>query len=319
MSNPATTCRHVVGCDVGKDSIVAFDSRTRRIREIANRPAALAAFVSTLPDDCLVVCEATGGWEAALLATTVRAGVAAHRADARKVKAFIRSLGRLAKTDRIDAEGLARYGVERADRLAPWQPADPALLELQTMVRLRRDLVAQRAAHRQRLSAPAGAAMRRHLDPLLAQLDTAIDRLDTAIAGLVDGIDSLRLRVGTIAAIEGCGPVVATSLVALMPELGTLDRKACAALAATAPHPVQSGKADRYRHVRGGRYEVRPVLFMAALSACRYNPQLRAFYERLVANGKKKIVALNAVMRKLITIINARIRDALFAHENQLS
>ncbi|MEK9660217.1 MAG: IS110 family transposase, partial [Alphaproteobacteria bacterium] len=303
-----TTSVHVIGCDVGKNSIVTFDSRTGQPRQIDNRPTAIATFIAGLPDDCLVVCEATGGWEAGLLAATVDAGIDAHRADARKVKAFIRSLGRLAKTDRIDAEGLARYGQERADRLALWQPADPALLELQAMVRLRRDLVAQRAAHRQRLTAPAVAAVRHHLDPLLDQLDRSIARLDAAIAELADGIESLRIRVDTIAAIKGCGPVVATSLVALMPELGALDRKACAALAGTAPHPYQSGIRDGYRRVRGGRYEVRPILFIAALSACRYNPQLRAFYERLVANGKKKIVALNAVMRKLITIINARIR-----------
>jgi transposase len=309
----------VIGCDVGKNSIVTFDSRSGQIREIANRPAAIATFMAGLPDDCLVVCEATGGWEAALLAASVQAGIAAHRADARKVKAFIRSLGRIAKTDRIDAEGLARYGQERGDRLVRWQPADPALLDLQSMVRLRREMVAERAAHKQRLTAPASAAIRAYLDPLLRQLDASIAALDDAIAALVARIDSLRLRVDTITAIEGCGLVVATSLVALMPELGTLDRKACAALAATAPHPHQSGMRDGYRKVRGGRYEVRPVLFIAALSACRYNPQLRAFYERLVANGKKKIVAVNAVMRKLIVIINARIRDALFAHNQQLS
>jgi len=309
----------VIGCDVGKNSIVTFDSRSGRIREIANRPDAIATFVAELPDDCLVVCEATGGWEAALLAASVEAGIAAHRADARKVKAFIRSLGRIAKTDRIDAEGLARYGQERGDRLVRWQPADPALLDLQSMVRLRRDLVAQRAAHKQRLTAPAGAAIHVHLDPLLRQFDCSIAELDDAIAALVARIDSLRLRVDTITAIKGCGPVVAACLVALMPELGTLDRKACAALAATAPHPHQSGMRDGYRRVRGGRYEVRPILFIAALSACRYDPQLRDFYKRLVDNGKKKIVAVNAVMRKLIVIINARIRDALFAQNQQLS
>lgn len=314
-----TTSIHVIGCDVGKNSIVTFDSRTRRCREIANRQAAIATFVADLPDDCLVVCEATGGWETALLDATVQAGIAAHRADARKVKAFIRSLGRIAKTDRIDAEGLARYGEERGDRLVRWQPTDPALLELQMMVRLRRDLVAQRAAHKQRLKAPAGTAIQPHLNPLLDQLDLSIDRLDTAIANLVEDINSLRLRVDTIAAIEGCGPVVAASMVALMPELGTLDRKACAALATTAPHPHQSGMRDGYRRVRGGRREIRPILFIAALSASRYNPQLRAFYKRLIAAGKKKIVAINAVMRKLVTIINARIRDALFANAQQLS
>jgi transposase len=314
-----TASHRVIGCDVGKSTIVAYDSLTRRVREIANRPPALAGFVATLPTDCLLVCEATGGWERALLEATLAAGIAAHRADARKVKAFIRSFGRLAKTDRIDAEGLARYGQERADRLALWQPPDPALQALQALVRLRRDLVAERTAYKQRLKAPGGDAIRGHLVPLVDQLDRSIARLDADIANLTRQADELRIRIDAAATLEGCGVVTSVSLVALMPELGTLDRKACAALAGLAPHPRQSGNKDHYRHIRGGRTEIRPILFMAALSACRHNPHLKAFYERLVANGKKKIVALTAVMRKLITIINARIRDALLAHALQLS
>lgn len=314
-----TTSLHVIGCDVGKDTIVVHDSRSGRTREIDNRPAALAALVARLTPDCLLVCEATGGWENALLEAALRAGIPAHRADARKVKAFIRSLGRLAKTDRIDAEGLARYGQERADRLSRWQPTDPALLALQALVRLRRDMVVQRAACRQRLKAPGGAAIRDHVGPLVEQLDRSIAGLDDEIASLTGQTDSLRIRVETIAGIEGCGTVVATTLAALMPELGALDRKTSAALAGVAPHPYQSGKRDGYRRVRGGRVELRPVLFMAALSACRHNPTLKAFYKRLLDNGKKKIVALTAVMRKLITIINARIRDALAQHAAQLS
>lgn len=314
-----TTSRHVIGCDVGKNSIVAYDSLTRRTCEVANRPPALAGFTASLPADCLLVCEATGGWESALLEASLAAGIAAHRADARKVKAFIRSFGQLAKTDRIDAQGLARYGQERGDRLTLWQPPDPALRELQALVRLRRDLVAGRTAHKQRLKAPGGAAVRHHLEPLIGQLDHAIARLDADIASLTGWVDELRLRIDAAASVEGCGVVTTVSLVALMPELGTLDRKACAALAGLAPHPRQSGSKDHYRHVRGGRSEIRPILFMAALSACRHNPHLRAFYERLLDNGKKKIVALTAVMRKLITIINARIRDALLAQPLQLS
>ncbi|MDT0635838.1 transposase [Spectribacter hydrogenoxidans] len=266
------TSPRVFGCDVGQDTLVVFDSQTGQHTELANQPAALAAFVTTLGPDSLVVCEATGGHEAALLAATVEAGVPAHRADARKVKAFIRSLGRLAKTDRIDAQGLARYGRERADQLVRWQPPDADRQALQSLVRLRRELVAQRTAHQQRLKAPA-----------------------------------LRQRYDIIQAIPGCGPVAATALVALLPELGQANRRGIAALA---PHPRQSGKTNGYRRVRGGRPEVRQALFMVALAASRHHPTLQAFYNRLVANGKKKIVAITAVMRKLITIINARIRDA---------
>jgi transposase len=314
-----TTSLHVIGCDVGKDSIVAFDNRSDKIHEIANRSEDLAAFVAQLPGECLLVCEATGGWETALLDAALAAGIPAHRADARKVKAFIRSLGRLAKTDRIDAQGLARYGQERADRLERWRAPDPDLQTLQALVRLRRDLVADRTAARQRLKAPGGPAIRGYLEPLIEQFGGLIAQLDAQIAALTGQVEALRIRVDTVAAIEGCGAVVSTTLVALLPELGAIDRKAIAALAGVAPHPRQSGRKDGYRHVRGGRQEVRPVLFMAALCASRHNPTLKAFYQRLVANGKKKIVAITAVMRKLITIINARIRDALREHALQLS
>ncbi len=319
MAPSTITCRPVIGCDVGKDNIATFDSRTGKAREVPNSPSALADFLASLPHDSLLVCEATGGWEMALLEAASTAGITAHRADARKVKAFIRSLGRLAKTDRIDACGLARYGQERADRIEPWQAPEPALQELQGLVRLRRELVDHRKALRQRLKAPTAGACQRHLDPLIAQYNRSIDELDAEIAALSQTNEDLRQRTGIIAAIEGCGPVAATSLVALLPELGSVDRKAIAALAGVAPHPRQSGKKDRYRPVRGGRAEVRPYLFMAALSASRYNPQLASFYNRLIANGKKKLVALTAVMRKLITIINARIRDLRLTKQPILS
>lgn len=304
------TSPRVFGCDVGQDTLVVFDSQTGQYTELANQPAALAAFVTTLGPDSLVVCEATGGHEAALLAATVEAGVPAHRADARKVKAFIRSLGRLAKTDRIDAQGLARYGRERADQLVRWQPPDADRQALQSLVRLRRELVAQRTAHQQRLKAPGGQRLRPRLAPLVAQLDQTIAQIEADMQAVIEQTPALRQRHDIIQAIPGCGPVAATALVALLPELGQANRRGIAALAGLAPHPRQSGKTDGYRRVRGGRPEVRQALFMVALAASRHHPTLQAFYNRLVANGKKKIVAITAVMRKLVTIINARIRDA---------
>lgn len=314
-----TTPPHVYGCDVGKDSIVVFDSRTGKVVELANHSSTLADFVTGLPAGSRLVCEATGGWETALLDAALAACVTAHRADARKVKAFIRSLGRLAKTDRIDAQGLARYGQERWDRLTPWTAPDPDLRSLQALVRLRRDLVDQRTGCKQRLKAPGGDTLRKYLLPLVEHLDRDIERIETDIRSLVDQNPSLRLKVAIADDVKGIDIVSAAALIALVPEIGSVSRKAVAALAGTAPHPIQSGKSDRYRPVRGGRPEARRALFMAALCASRYDPQLRTFYRRLLDNGKKKIVAITAVMRKLVTIINARIRDALIAQAEQLS
>ncbi len=143
-----------IGCDVGKAGIVVFDSRDGRIRTIPNQPDDLAAFATGLDHTCLAVCEATGGHEAALLSALMQAGRAAHRADARKVKAFIRSFGTLGKTDAIDARALARSGQERHPRLARWQPPNQERDRLQTLVLTRRDLVDQRVACKNRLSSP---------------------------------------------------------------------------------------------------------------------------------------------------------------------
>ena len=146
----------VIGCDVGKNTVVVCDSRTGHTTELANRPETLTAFLADLPRTCLVVCEATGGYETALLLAAAELGMPAHRADARRVKAFIRSLGRIAKTDRIDAHGLARYGQDRHADLPRWRPADTGRDDLRTLVRLRTQLVKQRAALTNQIKA-AGA------------------------------------------------------------------------------------------------------------------------------------------------------------------
>lgn len=297
-----------IGCDIGKDTIVIFDNQSGRTRSLPNEPEALAAFAATLDPQCLAICEATGGYEAALLDALLRAGCPVHRADARKVKAFIRSLGTLGKSDAIDARGLARYGYERHDRLALWQPRDEARAELSTLVTTRRDLIKQRVACANRLGAPGARPVAARLQHLLDVLDAQISGLEADIAALIRANEPLARRLDILCTIPGIGATTATMLIALMPELGTLDRRAAAALAGLAPHPRQSGKIDGYRRTRGGRSEIKPILFMAAMSARRHNKTLKPFYERLIANGKKPLVALTALMRKLVVIANARLQ-----------
>ena len=310
MIRPAKTSTIILGCDVGKDEIAIFNSSSGRHRTVANCPRALKAFADNLPDGVFAVCEATGGYEKPLLAALTRAGVNVHRADARKVKAFIRSLGRLAKTDAIDAEGLARYGQERQGVLALWAPAPAHLETLQTLVRLRTQLVKEHTAWRNQASAPGAAPVKAHLTAMIKACETRLEAVEADIDRLIQDHEDLKTRVEIIQQIKGCGPTTARALTALMPELGSLGRKRAASLAGLAPHPHQSGKRDGYRRTRGGRPEVKRALFMAAMAATRYNEDLKAFYLRLVNGGKKKLVAITAVMRKLITIINARIRDA---------
>lgn len=302
-----------IGCDVGKSSIVVFDSRTRQTKTVANQAGALASFAATLDPSCLAICEVTGGYEAALLAALLDAGCPVHRADARKVKAFIRSFGTLGKTDAIDARALARYGQERHAGLDRWEAPDDQRDRLQALVLTRRDLVAQRVAFRNRMAAPGAEAVEPYLKAMLTCLEAQIAAIEADAKALVEGCKPLSDAAGIVSSLKGIGFVTAISLIALMPELGSLDRRQAAALAGLAPHPRQSGATDGYRRTRGGRPEVRKVLFMAALTAARRHPDLSAFYQRLIKAGKKPIVAITAVMRKLVVICNAKLRQTATA------
>ncbi len=304
---------HFVGCDVGKTSIVVFDSRTGQTVTVPNRPADLARFAAKLDGTCLAICEATGGYEDALLRALLQAGRAAHRADARKVKAFIRSFGILGKTDAIDARALATYGRERYAKLARWQAPDPQRERLQALVLTRRDLIVDQQAYKNRLEAPGAAAVKRQLGKLLASFDQQIADITREITALIRAHKTLAEAEKAIRGIVGIGPTTAAALLALLPELGTLNRREIAALAGLAPHPNQSGQTDSYRRTRGGRPEVKRVLFMAAMVAAKNDPKQRDFYERLLAQGKKKLVALTAIMRKLVVICNALLRPVAAA------
>lgn len=314
MTSCATSFTRVLGCDVGKTEIVVFDSSSRRLQRVANQPDALAAFAAGLDARCLAVCEATGGCELDLLAALLAVGVPAHRADACKVKAFIRSFGTIAKTDDIDARALSRYGCERGAELTLWRARDEQRVKLQALVRLRRDLVVDRVAWENRRDAPAGAALEEIIAPLVEALKAQIAALEEKVKDIVKSCDAVAKSVKALTAIPGVGPATAVALVALLPELGQASKKQIAALAGLAPHPNQSGTAERYRRVRGGRPEVKSVLFMAAMSAARHHPTLKLFFNRLVAKGKKPLVALVAVMRKIVVIANAKTKPSELAN-----
>ena len=217
-----------LGCDVGKAGIVVFDSRDASLRTLPNQPDSLATFAAGLDPTCLVVCEATGGYEDALLAALLTAGCPAHRADARKVKAFIRSFGTLAKSDTLDARALAHYAQERHARLARWQAPDPDRERLQTLVLTRADLVAQRTACTNRLAAPGAEPVRTCLEALRTCLDTQIQALDAAIAALVRAAAELVRAERVLRAIPGIGATTAAALIGLMPR--------------TRPHRPPSGR-----------------------------------------------------------------------------
>jgi transposase len=315
MPYSATPVSRFIGCDVGKTTIVVFDATSNRTYTIANTTGALADFAASCDAACFVVCEATGGYESNLLAALLAAGVPAHRADARKVKAFIRSFGTLGKTDAIDAKALARYGTERHQQLPLWQARERQRLRLQALVQARHDMVRDRLAYANRHAAPGAEPAHVYLKVLVETFDAQLDALEAEIKSLIAECEPIALAVKTLVTIKGVGQNTAAALVALMPELGSLGRRQAAALAGLAPHPKQSGQTDAYRRTRGGRPQIKRILFMAALSARKHNPSLRAFYERLVQAGKKPLVAITALMRKIVVIANAMLRPAYLAHQ----
>jgi transposase len=188
-------------------------------------------------------------------------------------------------------------------------PASPERERLQALVLARRDLVKDRLAYANR-RAPAAEPVRPYLDALVESFETQINAIEADIKTLRAACEPIAKAVNVLVAIPGVGQKTAAALIALMPELGSLFRRQAAALAGLAPHPNQSGQSDAYRRTRGGRPEVKRILFMAAISAAKHNPTLSASYKRLISAGKKPVVAITAIMRKLVVIANARPKTA---------
>ena len=313
---PANAGLRILGADVAKSHVVFHDSLTGRSWTTANAPADLGQALYAYADYDWLVCETTGGYERQLLEAAMQLGLTSCRADAAQVKAFIASHGGRAKTDRIDAAWLARYGLERAHRLLPWQTPDPHRQAFAELLRHRQSLLAQRTQAKNRRSAPGGGQrLQALLDEQIAFLTRQIDRIDQDMANLVQAVPDLARDEQTLRAIPGVGPVAARSLIALLPELGRLGPKQAASLAGLAPHPRESGKLKGRRRMNGGRNGLRPVLFMAALAAARAHPSLSPVYQRLISAGKPKRLAIAAIARKLVVIANAKLRD----HHQQLT
>jgi len=300
----------VVGIDVSKDTLMVCG---QALTSVGNTRAAIAKLVTSFDPGTLVVCEPTGGHEALLVSALLTHGIACHRADTLKVQAFIKSFGRLAKTDAIDARALAQYGQERWRQLPLFQARDEAQAELARLVARRQDLMAFKIAETSRAKAPGSKMLAGSFKAVIACVQKQIDKVDERIEELIAGSRDLSRRKQTYCSLPGVGTRTAIALLATMPELGTLTRRQAASLAGLAPHPRDSGTLKGYRKMRGGRPEVRSSVFMAALAAARAKGPLRAFYQRLIENGKKPIVALSALMRKIIIILNAKIRDEMHA------
>jgi transposase len=308
MTDHPAAVRCSVGIDVSKDSLDLFiDSSVEEYR-VANQAGDIAALVERLksvtPD--YIVVEASGGFEAALVTALATAGLPVCRVSPQRVRSFARAVGELAKTDRLDARVLARYGRDCRPPLSRLSDAETA--ELEALLRRRRQLIEMQVAERNRLET-APRVVARQLREHLRWLEKRIADSDKELRQRIARTAVWREQDELVRTVPGVGPVMSLTLLASLPELGRLNRKQIAALVGVAPFARDSGKRRGRRHTAGGRRAVRTVLYMATLSAVRFNPMLRQFYERLKSAGKVSKVAIIACSRKLLTILNAMVRD----------
>jgi transposase len=302
----------VVGVDVAKRKLdVAAVGASLPRAVYANDPEGhelLAADLATLSAK-LVLMEASGGYEAALACTLAAAGQDVAVVNPRQARDFARAMGALAKSDRLDAAMLAELAAVLAARedLPRFlrAPAEGERLDLEALVQRRRQLLSMLLAERQR-RALARPAVRPSIDALIGALQAQIEEIDREMHAHVTAHHAELDRL--LQSAKGIGPVASAAIIAELPELGRLGRRQIAALVGVAPYARESGVWRGRRRISGGRGQLRRTLYMATLTATRYNPVIRAFYERLLAAGKLKKVALVACMRKLLTILNAMVR-----------
>lgn len=300
-----------VGIDVAKQHFdVCLDTSMLRLGNDTAGHDELIAMCRQADVD-LVVLEASGGYERALVLALQQAGFSVARVNPRQARDFAKSMGVLAKTDQVDARVLRDFAnvlavhQDRATYITA--PQEPQRAELAALVARRRQLMDMRVAEANRLQQATVPKTVRSIKKVLRLLDQQILQLDQDTD---DHLDSHFKQQRTLLdSVKGVGPVTVITLTALLPELGQLHRRAIAKLVGVAPLANDSGTRQGKRRTWGGRGDVRAVLYMATLSAVRHNPAIQAFYARLVAAGKPKKVALVACMRKLLTVLNAMLRD----------
>lgn len=299
----------VVGIDVSKDHLDVSVRPGGDSFHVARDGPGLAQLVEQIQplQPVLVALEATGGFESVVAACLSTAGLPVVIVNPVQVRQFARALGKRAKTDLIDAAVIAHF-VEATNPDVRALPDEATQLLAALLVR-RRQIIQMIVAERQRLRLMQAPRLKQSVARLLSALQKELKALDNEIDDSIRKTPVWRDKEDLLKSVPGVGPTIARTLIAEMPELGTLDRKEVASLAGLAPFTRQSGQWRGKSFIGGGRSAVRAMLYMGALAATRFNPVLRTFYQRLLAAGKPKNVALVAVARKLITILNALLRD----------
>ena len=296
--------RTVLGIDVSKDTLDWSRSDTSESGRVGHDRVGVRVLIAALkarPVD-LIVLEATGGLERELVAALIVAGLPVAVVNPRQVRDFAQATGQLAKTDRLDAKTIAAFGL--AIKPAVHIPKDELTQLLDDQLTRRQQLVTMRVEEQNRLER-APRATRKNIRLHVEWLDRRIRALDSDIDGTLKASPQWQAKLDLLKAFKGIGPVARAAVIAWLPELGQLNRKAIAALVGLAPFPCDSGTLRGVRVIWGGRKPVRDALYMPTLVATQHNPTIRAYYQRLLQRGKPKKLALVACMRKLLTILNA--------------
>jgi transposase len=297
-----------VGIDVSKDRLDVAVLGEKAIVQVPNAKGGVTKLTKQMRalNPMLIVVEATGGYEEAVVQGLFAAGLPVALVSPQRVRQYAKARGILAKTDGIDANNLAEYGKQIQPRL--FVGKSEAGRRLSGLVGRRKQLVEMEKAEKNRLRM-AHAEISASIQTVIACLAGEVERVEEEIAKFMKEQPDFAQQEKLLRSAKSVGSVTAASLLADLPELGKLDRKEIAALVGVAPMNHDSGRKRGYRKTKGGRPEVRSVLYMSALSAIRYNPTIQAHYDQLVKRGKEKKVAITACMRKMLTILNAMIRD----------
>ncbi len=298
-----------VGIDVSKDRLDVHILPQDEAFAVERNGKGLALLVERLRPllPSLIVVEATGGFESTTAAALAGAGLPLVIVNPAQIRHYAQALGKRAKTDPIDAMVIARFAFDIRPELRALP--DEITQFLADLVARRRQIVEMMQAERQREKRATLKRVKKSIARLIAALEKELAELDSEIDDAVRGSPAWREKEDLLASVPGVGQKTARTLIAELPELGSLDRKTVASLVGLAPYTRQSGRWRGRSMIGGGRKTVRSALFIAAMVACRYNPVLKPFYQRLVAAGKPKVLAIIAVARKLITILNAIPRD----------
>lgn len=300
-----------IGIDVSKHFLDVFCNADNSYEQFINSPDGikdLIKWIKKRSEYSLVVIEPTGGYEHTLqhmILTTENMQLS--KVNARQIREFARAKGRIAKTDSIDAKILAEYGIAMKPRLLTMPPKYRQ--ELKALVTRRQQISDTIARERTRLDRTLHEFAKKSIESVISYLRDQIKELDAIIRDLIHSYSELKNLNKVIRNVTGIGPQTASTLMAELPELGRIDHKSISSLVGVAPHNVDSGTMRGKRVIHGGREVVRNKLYMAALSAIRYHPELRDFYQRLILKGKTPKVAIVASMRKLLIILNAKTRD----------